>query len=174
MRKVVGVFGSAQGRMDSETVRKARGIGHAIAGNGCVLVSGACTGLPYEAGRAAKEKGGIVIGFSPAGSEREHRERYGYPVDGFDFISYTGCGYKGRNVITVRSCDAAVFISGGIGTLNEFTIAYDEGKSIGILTGTGGITGIVKDVVKKAVRQTAASVVYDSDPEKLVGKLLRG
>ncbi len=114
-----------------------------------------------------------MIGVSPAGSEREHKEKYGYPMDGFDFIAYPGNGYKGRNVITVRSCDIAIFVAGGMGTLNEFTIAFDEGKRIGILRGTGGITDMVKDIANKAVRETGAVVIYDSDPEQLLRKLLK-
>ena len=31
-----------------------------------------------------------------------------------------------------------LFVAGSIGSLNEFTIAYDEGKIIGCLIGTGG------------------------------------
>lgn len=173
MQKVIGVFGSAVGEFSQENVQKARRLGQAIAGNDCVLVTGACTGLPYEAALAAKDSDGIVIGVSPAGSEREHREKYGYPLNGFDFIAYPGSGYKGRNIITVRSCDIAIFISGGIGRLNEFTIAFDEGKRIGILTGSGGISDMIEDIAKKAVRETGASVIYDSDPEQLLRKLLK-
>jgi len=174
MKKVVGVFGSAQGKISKDSIAKARLLGHAIADNNCVLVTGACPGLPSEAARAAKEKGGSVIGISPANNKKEHVEKYGYPVENFDFIAFIGFGYKGRNVVTVRSCDIAVFIAGGIGTLNEFTIAYDEGKRIGILTGTGGISDMIKDIVKKAVKKTGASVFYGPDPEKLVEKLLKG
>jgi uncharacterized protein (TIGR00725 family) len=173
MKKVIGVFGSAAGEPGQETVQKAKRLGKAVARSGCVLVTGACPGLPHEAAGAAKQGGGTVIGFSPAGSLREHREKYGYPADCFDLIAFTGSGYKGRNVLTVRSCDIAIFISGGIGTLNEFTIAFDEGKRIGILEGSGGITDMIKDIAKKAIRDTGASMTYDSDPEKLLRELLK-
>ncbi|MBN2330788.1 MAG: hypothetical protein JXC85_03155 [Candidatus Aenigmarchaeota archaeon] len=173
MKKAIGVFGSAVGGSSDENVRKARALGRAIASKGCVLVTGACTGLPLEAALAAKRAGGLVVGFSPAGSQREHLGKYKYPLEGFDFIAYPGSGYKGRNVIAVRSCDAAVFIAGGMGTLNEFTIAFDEGKRIGILTGSGGITDMVADIAKKAIRDTGASVIYDDDPGRLLQKLLK-
>lgn len=172
LKKAIGVFGSSVGKLSQESVKKARSLGQAAARNGCSIVTGACAGLPYEAALAAKKGGGIVIGVSPAGSQSEHREKYRYPIDCFDFIVYPGSGYKGRNVIAVRSCDIAIFIAGGIGTLNEFTIAFDEGKSIGILKETGGMTDIVEDVIKRAVRETGASVIYDSDPEKLLQRLL--
>jgi predicted Rossmann-fold nucleotide-binding protein len=69
------------------------------------------------------------VGISPAHSLEEHQERYGLPRQGSDVVIYTGFGYKGRNVVNIRSSDIVVILRGSIGTLNEFTIAYDEGKS---------------------------------------------
>ena len=71
--------------------------------------------------------------------ESEHVERYQLPTDACDLIVYTGFGLKGRNVVLVRSCEIVIFIAGAMGSLNEFTIAHDEGKIIGCLTGTGGV-----------------------------------
>ena len=94
-------------------------------------------------------------------------------------LIFTGFGGKGRNVVSVRSCDAAVFISGGSGTLNEFTIAFDEGKICGILLETGGMTGIIEDLEKniiggrKSALKRPAAIVYDSDPEKLIEKVIK-
>jgi uncharacterized protein (TIGR00725 family) len=172
MQKVVGVFGSSGAEMGKNAAAKARSLGKAIAGKGCILLTGACTGLPHEAARAAKENGGMVIGVSPAGDLQGHREQ-GYPDDCFDFIVFTGFGIKGRNVVLVRSCDAAVFMSGRTGTLNEFTIAYDEGKRIGVLAGSGGTTGMIDTIVKSAGKDTGASVVSREDPAELVEILLR-
>ena len=42
-------------------------------------------------------------------------------------------------MVLVRSCDIVLFVAGAMGSLNEFTIAHDEGKIIGCLTGTGGV-----------------------------------
>jgi uncharacterized protein (TIGR00725 family) len=168
MKKVIGVFGSAEGDIGRESLRKARLLGRAIAESGCIMV----TGLPQEAAKGAKEAGGLVIGVSPAASRTEHTGKIGYPTKDMDFIVFTGSGTKVRNVMAVRSCDVAMFISGRIGTLNEFTIAYDEGKRIGILEGTGGITELVREILKKAAKETGAEVFYDSDPERLVRRCL--
>ena len=71
-------------------------LGKEIARHNCILVEGATTGFPYFAAKGAKEAGGVVVGFSPAHTEREHIENYGLPIDYRDLIVYTGFGYSGR------------------------------------------------------------------------------
>lgn len=85
---------------------------------------------------------------------------------------FTGFGLKGRNVPFVRTCDGIIAISGRIGTLNEFTIAYDEGKTIGILKGTGGISDRIEDIVDKSGKE-GGKVIYESDPHLLVAKITK-
>jgi predicted Rossmann-fold nucleotide-binding protein len=88
-------------------------------------------------------------------------------------VIYSGFGFKGRNVIAVRSADIVLLFSGGIGTLNEFTIAYDEGKIIGLLQGTGGVADLAQTLLDTLpVRATGAVVITDPDPEQLVERCL--
>jgi hypothetical protein len=84
-------------------------------------------GLPYEAVRGAKAKGGFVVGISPGLSIEEHRGKYRSPVEGFDVLVYTGSGLMGREITNIRSCDIVVIAGGRTGTLGELAIAYDEG-----------------------------------------------
>jgi predicted Rossmann-fold nucleotide-binding protein len=89
---------------------------------------------------------------------------------------FTGMGTKGRNVILVRSADACIFADGGMGTLNEFTIAFDEfdhSRAIGILSGTGGLSNEFARLASLAGRSACAFLVEDSDPNRLVDLLLR-
>lgn len=172
MKIKVGVMGSAEQAPGTTLREKARALGGAIAGRDVILLTGATTGLVYETGKAAHDAGAFHIGISPAGDEQEHLERYELPTDACDAIIYTGFGLKGRNVVLVRSCDAVVFISGSIGSLNEFTIAYDEGKIIGCLTGTGGVADEVEKIIETFPKQTNARVFYDSDPERLIDRCL--
>ena len=137
MKTKIGVMGSAEDHPDVR--EKAEALGHAIAAQDAIVLTGATTGLIYAVGKAARDAGTTHIGISPAENASEHVERYQLPLDACDAIIYTGFGLKGRNVVLVRSCDVAIFIAGSVGSLNEFTIAYDEGKVIGCLTGTGGV-----------------------------------
>ena len=129
----IGLMGSSraiEGGLELERLtRLAERLGEVIAERGCVLVTGATTGFPDVVSRAARRHGGLTVGISPGLSREEHTTRYSLPDDGVDVLVYTGFGLKGRNVINVRSSDVVIIFGGGIGTLNEFTIAYDEGKS---------------------------------------------
>lgn len=170
MIKTIGVIGSAKGKIDKQAFKQAYEIGREIAKRKLVLVTGACNGLPYEAAKGAKANHGMVIGISPAENLKQHKEVFDYPSDVFDFIVYTGFGLKGRNVVFIRSCDAIVCISGRIGTLNEFTIAHDEGRPIGVINNMG-ISGIIPDVVQ-AANKGNTPIVYEADPGKLIAKLV--
>jgi uncharacterized protein (TIGR00725 family) len=172
-RLKIGVMGSASGPQiaDGDAQTMARALGAEIASRGYILLNGACPGLPHDAMLGAKEAGGFTVGVSPAFSEYEHRNEYRSP-DGHDMIMYTGLGFMERDIINIRSSDAIVIIGGGIGTLNEFTIAYDEGRPIGILTGTGGISDHIEHiVVELCQRKMAPNIVGDPDPVVLLNKL---
>jgi uncharacterized protein (TIGR00725 family) len=172
MKIKIGVMGSAEADTATVLHEKATALGKAIASRDVILLTGATTGVVYETGKAASDAGALHIGISPAGDEREHVERYQLPLDACAAIIYTGFGLKGRNVVLVRSCDVVLFIAGSIGSLNEFTIAYDEGKVIGCLTGTGGVADEIERLVRTFQKQTNAQVVYDDDPERLVDRCL--
>lgn len=167
------VSGAAEtGHCAPDALEKAEQIGRLIAEHGMVLVTGATTGTPYWAAKGAKEAGGIVIGLSPAASEAEHLKSYHLPVDYHDLIVYTGFEYSGRNLLLTRSSDAVITICGRMGTLNEFTIAFEDNKPIGVLEGSGGIANEVRRLLEIAKRGPG-KVVFDSDPGKLLEKVVQ-
>src|SRR3989454_10859028 len=170
MKLKIGVMGSAEEAQDLH--QNAQALGEAIASRKVILLTGATTGLIYATGKAAHDAGALHIGISPAHDEREHVERYALPTGACDMIIYTGFGLKGRNVVLVRSCDVLLFIAGSIGSLNEFTIAYDEGKIIGCLIGTGGVADEVEGLLKVLNKQTDARVFYDDDAVRLINACL--
>ena len=170
MKIKIGVMGSAEEMPD--VCQKAEALGRAIAARDAILLTGATTGLVYVTGKAARDAGATHVGISPAHNAEGHVERYALPLDACDAIIYTGFGLKGRNVVLVRSCDLVIFISGSIGSLNEFTIAYDEGKVIGCLTGTGGVADEIKCLAEIFPKQTKSRIFYDDDPVRLIDKCL--
>ncbi len=169
----IGVMGSASGPQieDPIAIEKSRVLGRLIGEKGYVFINGACPGLPHEAMIAAKQAGALTIGVSPAFSEYEHVNEYLSPA-GHDIIIFTGLGFMERDIINIRSSDAVVILGGGVGTLNELTIAYDEGRPIGIVTGSGGISDSVPHIIEGLCkRQLPPNMVFDDDPKKLLEKL---
>jgi hypothetical protein len=155
----------------ADAMEKAMILGREIVRHKAILVNGATTGFPLWAARAAKEEGGIVIGISPASSEKEHIKKYNLPVEYTDMIIYTGFGYSGRNLLLTRSADAVIIGCGRMGTLNEFTIAFEDEKPIGVLIGVGGTADEIKEIVENAHRGPG-KIVYESDPKTLVEKVI--
>jgi uncharacterized protein (TIGR00725 family) len=172
MKIKIGVMGSAEENSPAELREKAAALGRSIAARDAILLTGATTGLVYTAGKAAHDAGALHVGISPAHDEHEHIERFHLPTDACDTIIYTGFGLKGRNVVLVRSCDVVLFIAGSMGSLNEFTIAYDEGKVIGCLTGTGGVADEIENVLEAFKKPTKSRVFYQDDPVKLIDACL--
>lgn len=172
MRLTVGVMGSAEPTQQPEFEHKAYALGQAIAAQGFIAVTGACPGLPYACARGARDAGGLSVGISPGLSLDEHVHKYLSPSDAFDVIIYTGSGLMGREVTNIRSSDMVVIAGGRSGTLGEFAIAYDEGKLIGVLQGTGGITDHVPEIVKSfGDKDTGARLLYAADPQGLIQAL---
>ncbi|NLO74955.1 MAG: hypothetical protein GX100_12710 [candidate division WS1 bacterium] len=172
MRRTVGVMGSAGGVLPAQVREKCYRLGQVIARHDCLIVTGACPGLPHEAVLGAKSEGAFVVGISPALSLDEHVVRYRSPYVEYDTIIFTGSGLMGREITTIRTCDMVVICGGRSGTLGEFAIAYDEGKLIGVLEGTGGIADHLHKVVSMIQKDTRAAILYDSDPEALVDRLV--
>lgn len=172
MKLKIGVMGSATGNFLKRHKEIACELGRAIAQNDCVTITGACPGLPLESARGANEVGGLVIGISPGLSEWEHVHKYHSPLEYHNVIIFTGSGLMGREVVNIRSSDIVVIIGGRSGTLGEFSIAYDEGKLIGVLYGTGGITSEIKNIVRIIKKRTGAKIIYSKDPQILVKSLI--
>lgn len=173
MAMKVGVMGGASEVSSSEHMEKAHLLGQAVAESGCVLLTGACPGLPLAAACGAKQGNGLVLGISPAANLQEHIERFNSPTEFHDLLIFTGNGLMGREVINIRSSDIVVILGGRSGTLGELAIAYDEGKLIGVLMGMGGISEIIADIIAACAKDTGARVIYDADPRRLVEELIR-
>ena len=174
MKIKIGVMGSAETERptSNELRRSAVALGQAVASRNAILLTGGTTGLVYIVGKAARDAGAFHVGVSPGSSETEHIERYQLPTDACDLLIYTGFGLKGRNVVLVRSCDIVLFIGGAMGSLNEFTIAHDEDKVIGCLTGTGGVADEVDYLLEKFSKRTGACVLKHDDPILLIDECL--
>lgn len=156
-------------------LKKAKEVGREIVRQGGILITGATTGVPDYAAKGAKEEKGIVIGISPAATYEHHLKTYKLPTEDYDLIIFTGFGYSGRNLLLTKSADAVIIICGGFGTLNEFTIALEDGKPIGILTDSGGTAEEISyllENIKDPHKHGRGKIILEKEPKKLVAKLI--
>ncbi|MBI2356030.1 MAG: LOG family protein [Candidatus Doudnabacteria bacterium] len=172
MQYKIAVSGSAENNCAPGAFKKAYEVGRQVALQGAVLLTGATIGVPAWATRGAKSVGGISIGLSPAVSRSAHVNTYHLPTAYMDLIIYTGFDYSGRNMLMTRAADAVIVVCGRIGTINEFTTAFEEKRIIGVLTGTGGTETEIDDILK-AAKRGRRNIVFESEPKKLVQKVLK-
>ena len=166
------VSGAAEtGHCGPNALEKGKELGKEIAKQGAIIVTGATTGFPFWAAKGAKEEGGLSFGISPAATEKEHVESYKLPLEYMDLIMYAGTGYSGRNLLLTRTADAIIVGCGRIGTINEWTVAFKDNKPIGVLEGDWTTDELIKKIVGEAYRGPG-KIVYDSDPKKLVEKVM--
>ncbi len=168
----LGVSGAAEtGTCGMHALEQAQELGKEIVRQGGIIVTGATTGFPLWSAMGAKAERGISIGLSPGANEKEHIEVYKLPVDYMDLIVYTGFGFPGRDLLFTRSCDALLIGCGRIGTIHEFTIAFEDGKPIGVLEGEWTMDETIKDILARGNRPND-KIVFDSNPKELVRRVL--
>ncbi|MEO5635007.1 MAG: hypothetical protein ABIR14_00235 [Candidatus Paceibacterota bacterium] len=168
----IAVSGAAEtGHCGIDALDKAKELGREIVRQGAILVTGATTGFPLWTAMGAKEEGGLSIGFSPAATEQEHVETYKLPLDYMDLIIYTGFGYPGRDLLLTRSVDAVICGCGRVGTIHEFTVAFEDDKTIGIFEGPWEMGAQLEDILAKGHRPNS-KIVVGPDPKKLVSDVI--
>jgi uncharacterized protein (TIGR00725 family) len=166
------VSGAAEtGHCGVDALEKAKELGREIGRQGGILVTGATTGFPLWAAMGIKEVGGLSIGLSPASSEKEHVEVYKLPIDYMDLIIYTGFGYPGRDLLLTRSSDAVICGCGRVGTIHEFTIAFEDNKPLGIFKGPWDMGEQLEDIIEKSHRPNP-KIVSETEPKVLVEKII--
>ena len=150
-----------------EALAAAEEVGRLVAKAGAVVVSGGLSGIMEAVSRGAKSAGGLTIGILPGFDKRD--------ANAFvDVAITTGMGYM-RNVLNVRAGDAVIMISGGIGTLNELTVAYEDKPTV-ILEGTGGWSDRIREIAYEGKHLDEAGIAelhYAKTPAEAVELALK-
>ena len=170
-RDWVAVLGGAT-EYSEEQVVAAFQIGEKLAKHGKGVLTGGTTGIPYAAALGAKSAGGIVIGISPATNSTGHESDFCKPLHGIDLMIYAGAGFSGRSAILLSSVQAAIFIGGKWGTLNEYAIARIEGtRVLGILSLGASILDQIAPDVKSQSDSDRQKLLTSRDPFHLVDRV---
>jgi uncharacterized protein (TIGR00725 family) len=145
-----------------KALRMAEEVGRLIAERKGIVVTGGLSGVMEAVSRGAKRAGGVVIGILPGFDKGDANEFV-------DIAITTGMGWM-RNTLTVRAADAVIMISGGIGTLNELTVAYELKPTV-ILEGTGGWSDRIREVAyqgKHLDQSGSATLHFATTPSEAV------
>lgn len=183
MKYKIGVYGSAVNEKES-TRKIAKKLGQVLGNFDIIVITGACTGIPYLTAFEAAKKGKEVWGFSAEVGYEEQKKsapkddntiysKLFYVPKEFPFSDQQEVARRYRNVTSTATVDAGIIIAGRWGTLNEYTNLYDMGKVIGILTGTGGVADEIEKLNKKIYKPSKACILYNDSPKKLVEDVLK-
>lgn len=167
----IAVCGSSNENLPTRILKKAEEMGKVLARKEIASFYGATTGYSYQVAKEAIKHGGLTIGISPAESRQEHISLYKLPVDAYKLMLFTGLGYKARDVVLIRSVDAAIFIGGGTGTICELCIAIDYKKVIGVLAGSQGATNLFKKIAAISHR-AKPQYIYEKRVDLLVKRVV--
>jgi hypothetical protein len=88
-----------------------------------------------------------------------------------DLIIYTGFGYPGRDLLLTRSVDAVICGCGRVGTIHEFTVAFEDSKPIGIFEGPWEMGGELKEILEKSHRPYT-KIATGTDAKKIVSDII--
>ncbi len=144
----IGIFGAAVEEIDKNTLKYAKILGKLLAKRDCEVVTGMAIGISHRVLLESRKNGAFTKGFSPDKNAIEHNERFdNAPIQDFDKVIFSK-GFTRRSLKLIEYCDALIILGGRMGTLSEYTIAYEEEKPIAVLTNSGGIAQHLKKITK--------------------------
>ncbi|MFC2135999.1 TIGR00725 family protein [Bacteroidota bacterium] len=164
MKKIqIAVLGSSKAICSKKAYDMAVKVGEELANNNCTVITGGGMGIMEAALKGAKKKSGLTVAIIPWESMK-------IVNDYADVVIATGIGWS-RNSINLNSCDGAIVIEGGAGTLNEATYAYIQNKPIVALESSGGTA---KELANRYLDKRKTQKIYgESTPESAVKKILK-
>ena len=118
-KRRIGIFGA--GICEGEIYQLAYEVGRLLAPK-AVVFTGGLGGVMEAASRGAVEAGGLTVGILPGNRAEEANPFVQIPI-------VTDMG-QARNVVLVRTVEAAIAISGGYGTLSEIALALKMWKPV--------------------------------------------
>lgn len=130
-RVQISVIGYDSKLCTEEAYSSAVAVGKEIAMRGGVLVCGGLGGVMEAACKGASDAGGLSVGIIPSDQSTDANKYC-------DLVVTTGLGFA-RNFPVVYSGDAIIIVGGGSGTLMEVAAAYQKGRAMVALRGTGGV-----------------------------------
>ena len=164
MKKLqIAVLGSSKAICTKKAYDMAEEVGELLAKENCITITGCGMGVMEAALKGAKKFGGLTVGIIPWENIKKVN-KYS------DVTIATGIGWS-RDAINVNSCDGAIVVHGGAGTLNEVTYGYIRETPTVAIKSSGGmaekIAGTHLDMRK------TNRIISAKDPIDAVKKILK-
>jgi len=136
------------------------------------IITGGCLGVPGLLVKKAKQLEINTIAYSPDRDGDKHNKRSdNLALCYFNEIKHFS-GLTARSLAMIKDADCILMLNGRIGTLSEFTIALEEGKRIGIITNTGGVSDHAQYILKVAKKEFPNQTFFSSKPKEVINWLI--
>ena len=139
-------------------------LGQLIAQQGWSVITGGKTGVMEAANKGCNNAGGISIGVV-TGNQRFTSNKF------VNVEIIPGTYNCGEEMALITMSDAVIMLGGGIGTLQEMTIAYRQSKSIFSIRGLGGWSEKLEQFSELDERDRIR-IDYSTSPEEIIRKLV--
>lgn len=169
----IAIFGSAVNVKDKKTKNICNEIAKTLVEQRATILTGVGIGIPHLIVEEAHKAGGRCIGYSPATDEKNHQLQ----SDNADLAAYNTVhfiqGFTRRSIAMIEEADAVIVIGGRMGTLSEYSIAYEENKPIGVLTSVQGIGKHLQKITTMTKKHRKTPIYFDNDAQRLVRRLVK-
>lgn len=175
MKKLqIGIIGSAgneeypnKNRQRENLYKLAEELGRLLAQKGAIVVTGGKGGVMESAAKGAKKARGITVGVTK-GKNRFTSNKY------TDVEAVSGMEGYGDATMLVLSCDGLIALGGGVGTLQELSIAYRNNKPVVILnTGYGWSSKLANSYLDERKKEKFVSAKTPIEAVSLLLKILK-
>lgn len=147
-----------------EVFKCAYQLGKLVGAQGWSVVTGGKSGVMEAANKGCKEAGGISIGVV-TGDQRFTANKY------VDVEVVPGTYNCGEEMALITMSDAVIMLGGGMGTLQELTIAYRQAKPIFSIRGLGGWSERLEKIAQLDERNKI-KIDYCDSLEEVMQKLV--
>ncbi len=169
----IAIIGSAIKDYNEENINLAKEIGRILGDIKCTILTGASIGLPHEVVLEGKNKGAFTIGYYPTKDDVDIHKYFDLEkIQDFNEVIFEK-GFTKRSLKMIENSDAVIVLSGRMGTLSEFSIAFEEKKPIIVFENTGGIASHIKKICKFTKKDSNIPIFFGKDPNILLEKLFR-
>ena len=133
----VTVYGGGYRKLSDHDIKQCKKLGKALASIGAEVLTGGGSGFPYQVGKAAVQAGARVYGRSPARNEQEHKQKFGFALDGVTDMIYMPKSYGNPAEGLVKRMqdmqpfsEVVISMGGNWGTFYELILSLYYKKTI--------------------------------------------